>query len=297
MLSAHCHWRGAKTIGGENASSARACVKRQHKKIFAAGFANVGFGKSQTYTTHRAQLRGCQRREIDRHEITFNLRVGALWLCSAESGKIMAWKNSWVLRMRRMAYVSNALWRFVHSTSHGPPRFNEIGRMMRVLDYQSGIADILQISEVPALDDACKDLFRRLFNAPAPDTPRHFVAHYGPSFDIVAGYVHFTPFDDVYLGGGMGLDARLYRQMSKEHRQRISDAGGIIEVLLRASFIELADKDAVFGYCGDTKAMRVDLRAGFVPTEYPHLIVFWPRTLTRDRQAELIGKAHAVGPF
>ncbi|MBL8521976.1 MAG: hypothetical protein JNK75_15065 [Betaproteobacteria bacterium] len=167
---------------------------------------------------------------------------------------------------------------------------------MRTFDFASGVNDLLTVGELESPDAASRELFERLFKAPIPDFPRHVVARYGAD-QALAGYVHFTPMADFYLCGGMGLDARLYRRMPAAHRERIGAAGGVAEIMLRASFANLRDRDAIFGYCGDARAMRVDLRAGFERLDHPYLIVHWTRRLPADVQAGRVAAAHALGPF
>jgi hypothetical protein len=170
----------------------------------------------------------------------------------------------------------------------------------RVLAFASTVADVLSIAEVDDAAPCAGELFERAFRATIPDYPRHYIAQYRPTADHAApvvGYVHFTPYEDVYLCGGMVIDARAYRTMRTQDRDRIGAAGGITEIMLRACFADLTDRPAIFGYCGDTKAMRVDLRAGFVPTLHPYLIVHWKHALTETAQQALIARAHAIGPF
>jgi hypothetical protein len=168
---------------------------------------------------------------------------------------------------------------------------------MKSLRVQDSIRDLVHVEEQAIPDQAAAALFRRLFNAEIPDFPRHFVARLLAPERPVIGYVHFTPMPDMYLCGGMCLDARAYRHMSAEHRKRIGECGGIAEIMLRACFAELSDKPAIFGYCGDTKAMRVDLRAGFEPTAHTHLIVHWTASGDSSLHAGLIEQAAQLGPF
>ena len=159
------------------------------------------------------------------------------------------------------------------------------------------ISDLLEIVEIDDAESFAGDLFKRLFNASIPDFPRHYIATYLADTTMVAGYVHFTKAAEIYLCGGLCIDARLYRQMPATLRTRVGSDGGIAEVMLRECFSDLNDRDAIFGYCGDLKSMKVCLRAGFLPTQHPFLIVHWKKTLTVDRKNQLIAKAHAVGLF
>lgn len=159
------------------------------------------------------------------------------------------------------------------------------------------ISDVLEIVEVNDAAPFAADLFKRLFNAVIPDFPKHYIAIYRSDKTRIAGYVHFTQAAEMYLCGGLCIDARLYREMPSEDRARVASDGGIAEVMLRECFLDLNDRDAIFGYCGDLKSMKVCLRAGFQPTQHPFLIVHWKGTLTDQRKNHLIAEAHAVGLF
>jgi hypothetical protein len=167
---------------------------------------------------------------------------------------------------------------------------------MRALDYRHVADDLLSVVEVDQPSSTVREMFSRLFNASVPDFPRHFEARYLPAQTSV-GYVHFTALDDVYLCGGLCLDTRAYKQMPASDRARIGQAGGIAEIMLRACFSDLTDKQAVFGYCGDLKALRVDLRAGFQKLDHPYLLVRWTREMTEGMKASLTESVHRLGPF
>src|SRR4029079_14040808 len=110
------------------------------------------------------------------------------------------------------------------------------------------------------------------------------------------GYIHYAKLDDVYLGGGMCIDERVFRRLPTERREHLKQAGGIAEQMLRYTTAALADANAIFGYVGDTLAERVDLRAGFEHTGTEHLIVFWPRLLPVEEQRAIIARVARVGP-
>lgn len=154
------------------------------------------------------------------------------------------------------------------------------------------------IAEVDDAGAAAGELFRRSFRGAPPDFPRHYVARValdGTSRTI--GYVHMTPTDGIYLCGGMCMDERVYRRLAAGRRATLKAIGGIAEQMLRYVFADCSDGRAIFGYVGDRRAERVDLRAGFRHTGYKHLIVYWPRPLPESEQRTLIEKAAAIGPF
>jgi hypothetical protein len=166
----------------------------------------------------------------------------------------------------------------------------------RPVAFDSAIADVLTIAEVADAAPYAGALFQRAFHAAIPDYPRHYIATYARHSEVV-GYVHFTPYEDVYLCGGMVINAPAYRTMPADDRARLGAAGGIAEIMLRACFADLTDRPAIFGYCGDTKAMRVDLRAGFERTLHPLLIVHWKQAVDAPRKQALIDMVHRLGAF
>jgi hypothetical protein len=67
--------------------------------------------------------------------------------------------------------------------------------------------------------------------------------------------------------------------------------------MMEAAASQLHDCAAWFGYCGDQKAMRVNLRVGYTRTRYPNLIVRWFTELSDESKLRLIDSAAAIGPF
>jgi hypothetical protein len=156
----------------------------------------------------------------------------------------------------------------------------------------------LRIVEIDDVETYAGELFRYCFGSPPPAFPRHYVARYGASQrEVTVGYVHYSPFEDTYLCGGMCMDSRVYRRMPRAHREALKAAGGIAEQLLRHTFADLAQATAIFGYVGDPRAERVDLRVGFRHTGVRHLIAHWPRPLPDTEKQTLIQKVAALGPF
>ncbi|HLX29618.1 MAG TPA: hypothetical protein VKV24_14140 [Casimicrobiaceae bacterium] len=154
---------------------------------------------------------------------------------------------------------------------------------------------IVEIDEVEAYAGA---LFRRAFRCDPPLEPRHFVARVAiGNAERTIGYVHYAKFDDIYLCGGMCMDERMFRRLPAERRTALKAAGGVAEQMLRHTFDELSHAKAVFGYVGDRRAERVDLRAGFRHTGRKHLIVFWPGRLSRSEREAITDRVAALGPF
>lgn len=165
----------------------------------------------------------------------------------------------------------------------------------RLPEATRGWFDIVEVDDAEA---AAGELFRRSFRGDPPDFPRHYVARAAldGSWPTI-GYVHMTPTERIYLCGGMCIDERVYRRLPAERRATLKAIGGIAEHMLRYVFADCSDGLAIFGYVGDRRAERVDLRAGFRHTGHKHLIVYWPRPLPESGQRALIEQAAAIGPF
>jgi hypothetical protein len=156
---------------------------------------------------------------------------------------------------------------------------------------------------ITVLDDAepfFGGLFRRKFGHPAPAYPCHLGVFYrAPEGGFLPlSYLHFLPFGDIMLVGGLCTDGQVFARMSAEQRGQIDAAGGVMVHALRHAFERLADQcDAFFGYCGDARALQVDMQAGFEATEHDKLIARWHKPLDPVRRRSLVAKAHAIGAF
>jgi hypothetical protein len=173
-------------------------------------------------------------------------------------------------------------------------------RLPRTAAYKMpvGLAGWFRVIEVDDVESYAGALFRRCFRTAPPDSPRHYVARVDlGDEERTIGYIHYSRLDDVYLGGGMCIDERVLRRLPPERRARLKAAGGITEQMLRYTCADLADARAIFGYVGDKRAERVDLRAGFQHTEFERVIVFWPRKVPEIEQRTLIERVAKLGPF
>ena len=162
-------------------------------------------------------------------------------------------------------------------------------------------SEFLRIIEVDDASLFITALFQRKFHSLPPDFQRHFVAFYKSepesSSVIPVGYVHQTPYLDCHLCGGLVIDERIYRTMSANHRKIIRDAGGIAELLLRYSFSKLGDTKAIWGYVGDAKAEKVDLRVGFIHSRVKPIMVCWKQALSQEEKDQLLKQIVSIGPF
>lgn len=163
--------------------------------------------------------------------------------------------------------------------------------------------DHLRTWEVNDARAVAGDLFRRSFGHDIPTYPRHFVLVYSPPPEEddtkpkVVAYVHQRPFEEVYLGGGMCVDAVSYRRMPRWLFDQVRDEGGLATIVTRDSLAMLGDAPAAFGHVGEPRARQADLRTGYVDTGVEHLMVFWRKPLSDGEKRRVIEKVAAVGSF
>lgn len=159
---------------------------------------------------------------------------------------------------------------------------------------------MLAFTEVDNSEFFVGELFRRTFGDPPPTAGHHFVA-FGRDADckpVVLGYTNFQRWQTVALGGGAITDARALRRLSRADRERIASDGGVyFQLLSYATGRLLGQYEALFGYCGNTLAEAIDLRAGFCKTRHRHLLVLFAPSANAERQDAMIDAVAALGPF
>lgn len=162
------------------------------------------------------------------------------------------------------------------------------------------LAAFFQVVEVDSGPFVAADSFRRKFGHEAPTFRHHLIALYRKSWDhlVPMGYVNFRPFENTYLVGGGLTDGRSFVHLLPEHAQAITDAGGVLYLMLRSGFCKFSPLcDGIFGHVGNPRALEVDLKAGFQRTRYKELVAFFPHPISDSRQQKLIEKVNALGPF
>lgn len=162
--------------------------------------------------------------------------------------------------------------------------------------------DCLCTWEVNDASVVAGELFRSRFGHPVPDYPRHFVLVYSPQPGSgeppqVVAYVHWSPSEDCYLGGGMCADERVYRRFPRWLFEAVRAEGGLATIVTRDSIEMLGDCAAVFGYVGEPRARAADLRTGFVDTGREHLMVIWRRDLEPAGKERIVDRVASLGPF
>ena len=132
-----------------------------------------------------------------------------------------------------------------------------------------------------------------------PQDWHQFVAVYtwADGTEECVGFCNWVRYKDVYLEGGLAVRKSFYRRLPKAHFSECSARGGIAQIVMETAATHLTDCDAWFGYCGDAKAMQVDLRVGYVRTAHPYLIVKWMRTLPALQMQAWIDDVTRIGPF
>ena len=164
-------------------------------------------------------------------------------------------------------------------------------------DRLDAVLEIIEVDDGKPLADP---LFRHRYGTDAPDFPLHVLAFARDDGrrGALLCYIHFTAQGDLLLGGGACVDNRAVRRLPRESRDVIRDAGGLYRSALAWSVRHLSPRyKAIFGYCGDALAERVDLDVGFRKTHHEHLLVHFSENISAEERERLIAQAHAVGPF
>ena len=184
---------------------------------------------------------------------------------------------------------------------HGQDRLNRQIRTMSAFVLPPEIASFVQVTEVADGHWFVDELFQRKFSHPAPKVGRHvitFVRDHEARLQV-ASYVHFWRQDVMGFIGGGSTDGRVLRSLPVPCAELINKHGGLLRQGLLYAFDRFATDglEAFFGHCGDARAKSVDLAAGFIETEDPHLLVKWVDMLSVGRQRTLIDRALAIGAF
>ncbi|GMU44883.1 MAG: hypothetical protein IT479_07765 [Xanthomonadales bacterium] len=162
------------------------------------------------------------------------------------------------------------------------------------------LREYFAISEIDDAQLLAGPLFRRKFGSPPPAVGHHLVALHRDEVGAlrVCGYAHAGEFGDVCLIGGACTDGEVMRALPLSHAQAIRAAGGVWYLLIKYMFARYAGRcEAFFGYCGDPRALEVDLAAGFVQVAPPYLLAHWHKELPEVVRRALIAKVQALGPF
>lgn len=149
--------------------------------------------------------------------------------------------------------------------------------------------------EVPG--PAASALFERQFGGPPPADGIHYVAMREARAGGVSAYTHYYEHEPgVFLCGGLCVDSRDYRRLTREQRLAVAEAGSLSRWLSVVSIADLPAKRAVFAFTGDSRSRRDAFAIGFELAVEPHLLVQWHAEPPASRAA-LIERIHRLGPF
>ena len=173
--------------------------------------------------------------------------------------------------------------------------------------------DALKVFETKDAARHANALFQESFNSPFPvpvaypiletqiqpeDWHQYVAIYTWPDGTAeCVGFCNFIKYKDVYLEGGLAVQKNFYRRLMKAHFSECSARGGIAQIVMETAATELTDCAAWFGYCGDAKALQVDLRAGYVQTAHPHLLVKWMQPLSATQKQAWIDEVTRIGLF
>lgn len=150
------------------------------------------------------------------------------------------------------------------------------------------------------IDEPERKLFHSRFGHLPPEEPIHVVTHYDRP-DLASRplcYLHFYDWQGCLLIGGVCVDQGLLRQMSRDERAVLRQAGGPYFWSLSAALEHFAGTTlAVFGYCGDPLSERITLSAGFCKTDCDHVLAWWSPRLPAAERPALLQKVRELGPF
>lgn len=141
--------------------------------------------------------------------------------------------------------------------------------------------------------------YRILEETISPEDWRQYVAMYmwPDGTEECVGFCNWIRYKDVYLEGGLAVRKSFYRRLDRRAFAECSRRGGIAQITMETAATDLNDCVAWFGYCGDPKALRVDLRVGFEQLDHPYLIVKWVRQLDAAEKRRWIDEVARIGPF
>lgn len=156
-----------------------------------------------------------------------------------------------------------------------------------------------EVMEVKDAKPFVGELFRRVFGGDLPDFPRHFVCllHEGEGRIRAVGYVHFSPFESVWLAGGLVVDKGVYADVSKEELAQAGANGSLGEFTMADGIRQLGDDNPVFAYIGDARSVTVNLNIGYARTHLPNLFAFWKRRFPPQTERAICERVNRLAPF
>ena len=142
-------------------------------------------------------------------------------------------------------------------------------------------------------------LFRTAFGVDPPAAPRHFVTLYQsqPGRFEAAGYVHFSPFESVWLAGGLVANKALYASIPREHLAELGPRASIGEYTMREGILRLGETIGVFASIGVPRSVVVCRDVGYEPTHIEELFACWRREVSPEIRRAIAERVARVRPF
>ncbi len=170
-------------------------------------------------------------------------------------------------------------------------------KVFRAIDAASIASDLFQSAFNSAfpLPHACKVLDIEITTQ---DWYQYVALYTWPDgSEECVGFCNWIKYRNTYLEGGLAVKKDFYRSLPKSEFARFNERGGVAQIIMETAAAQLDDCVAWFGYCGDAKALKVDLRVGFVQLEHPYLIVKWIKDLPDADKVALIDEITRIGEF
>ena len=142
------------------------------------------------------------------------------------------------------------------------------------------------------------ELFQRVFGAPIPTYPRHFVCLYRKDAATLlpVGYVHFSRFESMHLSGGQVVDRDAYPAIPPEHLDELPHRS-IGEYLMAEGIRQLGPTAAVFAFIGAPRSVAVNRDVGYVPTHVQNLYAFWLQDFPAEVKRAAAERVARIAPF
>ena len=158
---------------------------------------------------------------------------------------------------------------------------------------------LFEVVEVRDPQPYVGDLFRRTFGGDLPDFPRHFVClmHEGAGRIRACGYVHFSPFESLWLTGGLVVDKSVYTDVAKEDLAPLGTRGSIGAFTMREGIRQLDEKSPIFAYIGDARSVEVNVGIGYAATHLPNLYAFWKKRYGAEVERAICERVNRLVPF
>ena len=161
------------------------------------------------------------------------------------------------------------------------------------------ISDFIKPIAVNSASFFVNDMFKRKFNSTAPDRGYHLVSFYKHENSFLpVGYLHYSPYKNVFLVGGGMTDGNVIKLMSDEEKATILKDNGVLYYMLKHGFEYFSDQcEAFFGHIDIPRSMEISLAAGFNKTQHQYLVANFHKPMSKWKKNRLIKIINEVGSF